>query len=137
MNRFDGQLNKPGFILVVAYLADEPVGQAWGFPDWPTNVEASRTEPMRPKSALTHRVFALCELMVRRAWAGRGIAHALHDEILSIRTEQEAELYVRPENTRAYRAYLRWGWCKVGETRPDLPGAPLFHVLNLPLPVRG
>jgi ribosomal protein S18 acetylase RimI-like enzyme len=73
--------------------------------------------------------------MVRRAWTGQGIAHALHDELLAGRPEQQADLYVLPDNTNAYRAYLKWGWRKVAQTRPDLPGAPMFHVLVLPLPV--
>jgi len=73
--------------------------------------------------------------MVRQARKGQGIAHALHDELLSARTEQRAELFVEPGNTVAYRAYIHWGWRKVAEIRPSLPDAPLFDVLVLPLPL--
>lgn len=48
--------------------------------------------------------------MVRQAWTGRGIAHALHNEILSGRQEQRATLLVEPDNPTAYRAYINWGW---------------------------
>lgn len=123
MQRFDSHASHPALDFVIAYVGDEPVGQAWGFPvAQPTIGEAKPT-------------FALCEIMVRKAWTGQGIAHALHDELLGARLEPQAELYVRPGNTLAYRAYLKWGWRRVGETRPDLPDAPVFDVLILPLPI--
>jgi ribosomal protein S18 acetylase RimI-like enzyme len=123
MQRFDSHTSNPALDFVIASIGDDPVGQAWGFPiAQPTIGDATPT-------------FALCEIMIRKAWTGQGIAHALHDELLGPRTEPLAELYVRPDNTRAYRAYLKWGWRKVGDTRPDLPDAPLFDVLILPLPI--
>jgi ribosomal protein S18 acetylase RimI-like enzyme len=124
MQRFDSHASHPDLDFVIASSGDEPVGQAWGFPiAQPTIGDAEPT-------------FALCEIMVRKAWTGQGIAHALHDELLGARNEPQAELYVRPDNTLAYRAYLKWGWRRVGETRPDLPDAPLFDVLILRLPHR-
>ena len=82
------------------------------------------------------RTFALSEIMVRQKWTGRGVAHALHDELLSTRPEKRATLLVEPENTVAYRAYTAWGWQKVAQLRPAWPDAPLFDVLILPLPAR-
>lgn len=121
--RFDQHTAHSGLDFVIAYNGDDPVGQTWGFPQaQPTIGDAKPT-------------FGLCEIMVRKAWKGQGIAHALHDELLAARSEPQAELFVRPDNTRAYRAYLKWGWHKVGETRPDLPDAPVFDVLMLPLPL--
>jgi len=70
-----------------------------------------------------------CRSVIGMRWPG----DALHNELLATRTERCAELYVRPDNTTAYRAYLKWGWRRVGETRPDMPDAPLFDVLILPL----
>ena len=123
MNRFKSHSSHPDLDFIIASIGDDPVGQIWGFPiGQPTYGEAKLT-------------FALCEIMVRKAWTGQGIAHALHDELLAARTEPQAELYVRPDNSRAYRAYLKWGWRRIGETRPDLPDAPLFDVLILPLPI--
>ena len=78
--------------------------------------------PAEPEPGFTsedgNRTFALSEIMVRQAHAGQGIAHALHDELLSKRTEQRATLLVEPDNTTAHRAYLRWGWRKVAQLRP-------------------
>jgi GNAT superfamily N-acetyltransferase len=138
MLRFDAHTARPAFDLVLAWASEEAVGQAWGWPEdtaapGPEAEAAGRAEPGSAGDTGT-RTFALAEIMVRRAWTAQGVAHALHDELLAARTEQQAELYVRPGNVRAYRAYIRWGWHKAGETRPDLPGAPLFDVLILPLP---
>lgn len=140
MQRFDNHIAHPSLDLVIAYVGDEPVGQIWGFPiDTPTitasaedAIGEARSGPARKDGKHT---FALCEIMVRKAWTGQGIAHALHDELFAARPERRAELFVRPENTNAYRAYLKWGWRKVGETRPDLPDAPVFDVLMLELPL--
>jgi GNAT superfamily N-acetyltransferase len=139
LERFDAYTARDGFDLVIAYLGDEPAGQAWGWalrpPDggwWPwltTPVEPGFTEEDGK------RTFALSELMVRQPFAGRHIAHALHDELLTPRQEQRATLLVEPGNTTAYRAYLKWGWRKVAELRPNWPDSPLFDVLILPLPV--
>jgi hypothetical protein len=74
--------------------------------------------------------------MVRQRWTGQGIAHALHDELLRGRAEQRATLLVDPVNETAYRAYVKWGWRKASQLRPGWPGAPLFDVLMLPLPLR-
>lgn len=128
MDRFDSHTGHASFDLVIAHADGEPVGQTWGYPLPPTIASWQDGD-----IADDELVFALCEIMVRQAWAGQGIAHRLHDELLSDRPERFAELYVRPANADAYRAYLRWGWQKVGQTRPDLPGAPVFDVLMLPL----
>jgi ribosomal protein S18 acetylase RimI-like enzyme len=134
MARFDAYTTRDGFDLVFADHGDTVVGQAWGWPlkagtGWWDGLEAE------PEPGFTRedgkRTFALSEIMVRRAFTSRGIAHALHDELLSARTEQRATLLVRPENTAAYAAYTRWGWRKVGQLRPGWPGAPLMQVLVL------
>jgi hypothetical protein len=81
------------------------------------------------------RTFALSEIMVRRPFTGQHVAHRLHDELLSKRTEQRATSLVEPDNTRAYCAYLHWGWRKVAQLRPGWPDAPIFDVLLLRLPM--
>lgn len=142
MRRFDAYTKGSGFDMVIAYLDGEPVGQTWGWPlteqkgvKWWGGLSAE------PEPGFTredgHRTFALSEIMVREAHTGHGMAHALHDELLSKRTEQRATLLVEPENTTAYRAYLHWGWRKVSQLRPGWPDAPIFDVLVLPLPAGG
>lgn len=140
MQRFGNHARHPELDLMIAYAGSDAVGQTWGFPIPKPTVDdrsghlasGGRASSSRDDVPLT---FALCEIMVRKAWTGQGIAHTLHDELLRPRPELLAELYVRPDNARARRAYLKWGWRKVGETRPNLPDAPLFDVLVLPLPL--
>jgi GNAT superfamily N-acetyltransferase len=138
MGRYDSYASNPLFDLVVAFDGDVPVGQAWG---WALGVsnrwwEALESEP-EPGFTVEDgtRTFALSEIMVTRSHTGHGIARALHDELLRGRREQRATLLVRPANTRAYSAYVRWGWRAVARLRPHWPDAPTFDVLILPLPL--
>jgi GNAT superfamily N-acetyltransferase len=139
MRRFDAHTAHPFFDLVIAWAGDEPVGQAWGWSEHDAAAGPLRDAALGAGGRFDAEgctgTFALAEIMVRTAWRGQGVAHALHDELLLARTERQAELYVRPANVNAYRAYLKWGWHKVSETRPDLPDAPQFDVLILPLPI--
>lgn len=140
MNRFDSYSSptNTGFELVIAYDGEEPVGQTWGWPLGPTAGWwiglVQEPEPDFAKEDGT-RTFALSEIMVRRAWTGRGLAHALQNALLSGRKESRATLLVEPDNTIAYRAYMRWGWRRVADYQPKWPGAPLMHVLIRDLPV--
>ena len=141
MLRFDTYTSSPTFDLVVAYDGPQAVGQTWG---WPLGPAATTTgwwsgllaEPDAGFSAEDgKRTFALSEIMVKVEYAGQGIAHVLHDELLSHREERRATLLVEPDNTTARRAYLHWGWTQVGQLRPRWEHAPLFDVLILPLPI--
>ncbi|MGH4010103.1 MAG: GNAT family N-acetyltransferase [Pseudonocardiaceae bacterium] len=141
MHRFDAYTSGSGFDLVVAYQGDDAVGQTWG---WPLDERATTTGWWvglldEPEPGFTwedgRRTFALSEIMVLRDWAGKGIAHALHDRLLLGREEQRATLLVEPDNVGARRAYLHWGWRKVAQLRPGWEHAPLFDVLILPLPL--
>lgn len=139
MRRFDVYTSRGEFDLVVAYLDGEPAGQAWGWALRPGgswwNGLVSEVEPGFTEEDGT-RTFAFSEFMVRARFAGQGIGHVLHDELLASRKEQRATLLVRPDNPTAYRVYTRWGWSKVAELRPGTPHAPLMDVLILPLPLR-
>ncbi|MGH3571948.1 MAG: GNAT family N-acetyltransferase [Pseudonocardiaceae bacterium] len=136
MRRFDSYVAQPNFDLVVAYRHGEPIGQTWG---WPLTEHAQWWTGLisEPELDFTHedgnRTFALSEIMVSQEWTGRGIAHALHNALLSGRTESRATLLVEPENATAYRAYLHWGWRKVAQLRPGWNHAPTFDVLILTL----
>ena len=139
MHRFDVYTQGRSFDLVIAYADGEPAGQSWGWPlapgsKWWDGLDAEPEPGFTAEDGT--RTFALSEIMVRREWTGRGVAHALHDELLGARHEKRATLLAEPENTVAYRAYTRWGWRQVAHLRPGWPDAPMFDVLILPLPVR-
>lgn len=136
MHRFDSYTAQPEFDLMVAYHGSAAIGQAWG---WPLTEHSKWWEGFlsEPEPGFTHedghRTFALSEIMVSQEWADKGVAHALHDHLLSTRRESRATLLVEPENTRAYRAYVHWGWRKVTQLRPYWDNAPVFDVLILTL----
>jgi GNAT superfamily N-acetyltransferase len=97
MLRFDLYTSQPDFDLVVAYQGGAAIGQAWG---WPLTEHSRRWEGFlsEPEPGFTRedgrRTFALSEIMVSQEWTGKGIAHALHDHLLSVRTESRATLLV-------------------------------------------
>lgn len=138
MRRFDSYTDprRSGFAYALARVGGEPAGQIWGWPlppnapwwrglhvdDDELDVEAFTAEDGR-------RTFGLSEIMVCAEHAGRGIARALHDELLRSRPEQRSTLLVEADNERAYGRYLRWGWRKAGWLRPSWPDAPRFDVL--------
>lgn len=148
MHRFDAYTDPArsgGFELVVAYLADVPAGQTWGWPlrrgaAWwgglhleDDGLDDNNLDEFTAETG--DRTFALSEIMVCADHTGRGLARALHDELLSGRSEQRATLLVEPDNERAYTRYRKWGWYRVGWLRPNWENAPAFDVLmhNLPL----
>lgn len=141
MARFDHYVQLPGFDMVMGSLDTKPIGQTWGWPlrssaattGWWSGLLAEPEPDFRREDG--HRTFALSEIMVVRDHVGRGFAHRLHNELLLPRTEERATLLVEPDNQRARRAYLTWGWHPVAQLRPRWDDAPLFDVLVRPLPV--
>jgi hypothetical protein len=138
MRRFDSYAANPLLELVVAFDGGESVGQTWGWTLGPDSRWWDRLES-QPEPGFTDedgkRTFALSEIMVVRDRTRRGVAHALHDDLLRGRPEKRATLLAEPDNANAYRAYIRWGWRDVAKLQPDWPDAPKFHVLILPLPI--
>lgn len=137
IERVQGYVKAPGFELVAAYADDAAVGLAFGY----TLPTAARwwqglTTPVPDgfTDETGNRTFALNELMVTPEWQGRGVAHALHDELLGRRREERATLLVRENNATAQAAYARWGWQKIGKLRP-YPDSPHFDAMILPLPI--
>ena len=76
-----------------------------------------------------HRTFAISEIMVRDPWRRRGVARALHDELLAGNDRERATLLAEPDNGPAQAAYAAWGWTKAAELRPHWDNAPLYDVL--------
>lgn len=136
MDRFDHYRKRPGFDMIVASQAGQPVGQTWG---WPLAADTGWWNGMVTPLPLDatwedgRRTFALSELMVVQDVAGTGVAHALVDRLLSGRLEQRATLLVAPDNDHAQTIYEHWGWHTVGQQRTSWEGSPLWNVLLLPL----
>lgn len=129
--RVRGYARSPGFEIVVAEAGNTSVAQAFGYP-LPENARwwSGLTTAVDPE-AITEdgtRTFALCELMVHPQWQRRGIARALHSELMIHRPEQRATLLVREDNTVARRAYGSWGWRRFGKLQP-YPDSPHYDAL--------
>lgn len=123
-------LDDPTFGLATATLADELVGFAYGF-TIPVDTQRWRrlTGEVDPETAREWpgRTFLLFDYAVRAPFRGRGIGKALHDLLLSSRSEERATLAVQPTALETKRIYERWGWRMVGQLEGGSPAAaPLF-----------
>jgi ribosomal protein S18 acetylase RimI-like enzyme len=132
--QLSGHMQRDGWGLVTATVGEDLVGYIYGFPLPPgTGWWRGIQEPV-PAGFTDEdgkRTFAISELMVASAWRRRGIARALHDELLRGRAEERATLLADPGNASAQAAYRTWGWQKVTKLRPNWEHAPTFDVLVL------
>ena len=135
--RFRSQVRKKSFRAVLARSDDgEPIGMAYGYPlpastGWWDTLTTPVPAEMRREDG--HRTFGLFELAVRPGWRRRGVATAVHRELLAGLPQERVLLNTRPEAVAACRAYRSWGYRKIGENHP-WPGAALHDVLLLDLP---
>ncbi|MFH8753921.1 GNAT family N-acetyltransferase [Streptomyces rimosus] len=127
---------KPGWTCVVGYDGDQPVGYAYGAPlvvgaPWWGGLLADVDPDLIEETG--SRTYALSELMVRVPWRKTGVSKQLHDALLEGRPEERATLLVDQSHPKVHALYESWGWQKLGDLRPRLPNAPVFHAMLLPL----
>lgn len=130
-----GRLTAPGFRLVIAEHAGEPIGCIYG-PQlsattkwWDGAIDQLSDEVTREH---TGRTLAVIDMMVRPEWRRRGVAKALHSHLLVDRTEERVTLLINPVNTPAAAAYAKWGYQMVGRIQP-FPDSPKFEAMVKPL----
>lgn len=116
--RLEGHTSAGGWACVIAEVDSEVAGFTYGF-----------TDRERP-------TFKLCENMLRQKWRGRGISRLMHDELMSHRQEERAELLVRRERPRLRALYESWGYKHAGEKLP-FPDSPLYDVMVFPIARKG
>lgn len=123
--------DQPGFRLVVAKRAHQPIGFTFGLQlleqtQW---WEGAVTPlPGEITTEWAARTFAIIELAVRLPYRRRGVARELHAQLVAGRTEERVTLLVRPDALAAQRAYLAWGYAKVGRVRP-FPDGPVYDAM--------
>ncbi|MFB7919259.1 GNAT family N-acetyltransferase [Streptomyces sp. NPDC056061] len=133
----DNWMTRPGWTCTIGYDNDQPVGYAYGAPLPPGTVWWRGLLTDVPTDMVTEtgtRTYALSELMVRTPWRKTGTARRLHDAHLAPRPEQRAALLVDQTHPKVHALYATWGWQTLGDLRPRLPDAPLFHAMLLELP---
>ena len=137
IERFQRQVERPGFRLAIAYEDMEVVGFTFGYllpPDTQWWRGLLRPVPEEFTRETGDRTFVIIELAVRNPWRRRGIAKKLHTALIEGLEVERVTLTMRPEPEArpAQLAYESWGYKKVGESRP-WDEAPLYDsmVLNI------
>ncbi|GAA2188723.1 GNAT family N-acetyltransferase [Micromonospora lupini] len=130
--QLDLHMQRVGWELVTATVEGALIGYIYGFPlppqtRWWEGIH--EPVPLGFTEENGTRTFALSELLVHPSWRRRGIAAALHDELVTARGEPRTTLLARPDNAAAQAAYRSWGWAKVTRLRPNWENAPIFDVL--------
>ncbi|MYS17341.1 GNAT family N-acetyltransferase [Streptomyces sp. SID4982] len=123
---------KEGYVCVIAYDDETPVGFAYGAPldegrEWWR--EYVREVPEK------HRTFAFSELAVHPSKRKQGVSDMLTRALFENRPEDLAVLLVDVTHPRVQSLYERWGFKKVGERRP-FPDSPVYAVMLAELPLR-
>ncbi|MFD4483151.1 GNAT family N-acetyltransferase [Streptomyces sp. NPDC058471] len=133
----DGWSQRPGWSCTVGYDHEgQAVGYAYGAPllqdaRWWGGLLTEVPADLVAETGT--RTYALSELMVREPWRKTGTARRLHDALLAARTEDRATLLVDQSHPKVHALYESWGWQTLGDLRPRIPDAPLFHAMLLPL----
>jgi GNAT superfamily N-acetyltransferase len=132
--RLTGHASRPGWACVVGDVEGEVVGYAYGRPDGEAEWRKV-IDPISPgvyEYGVGRESFGLCEIMMRTPWRGKGIARAIHDDLMRERSEKRASLFVDREHPRVRATYERWGYRWVAGSQP-FPDSPLYDVMVLDL----
>lgn len=140
VERFEDRLRRfhlvsPRWQCVVGTIDGNAVGFAYGFAlaadnTWWDGLQS----PVEPEAIRENgeRTFAVSELMVTLPWRKRGVARAIHEELLAGRSETRATLLVDQEHPRVRALYESWGYRWFGKNQP-FPDSPGFDSMIRPL----
>ncbi|MEV7286055.1 GNAT family N-acetyltransferase [Streptomyces sp. NPDC093252] len=122
----DGWSSRDGWVCLVGFDGDEPVGYVYGAPFSPGGWWRGSE---RPESlAVTERAFALSELMVLPRWRKTGASVGLHEALVASRSEEAVTLFVDLAHPKVVALYESWGYEKVDESKP-YDDSPVFGVM--------
>ncbi|MFC5721403.1 GNAT family N-acetyltransferase [Streptomyces gamaensis] len=134
-DRLTAAFGMNGFEVVTAHLADGTLaGYVHGVtlsPDraWWVSL-AGQLPADAKKAAEAAQVFWLRELMVLPKLTNQGIGRALHDQMVTGRTEPWTTLTCIADNEPARSAYPRWGYEVVGRIK-HAPESPVYDAMLL------
>ncbi|MEU7644836.1 GNAT family N-acetyltransferase [Streptomyces huasconensis] len=132
--RLDRHGCEPGFVTVLAYAGDYPVGYAYGNRIEDGDRYWQRTSPAPSHDLTSHPALAVKEIGVRPAWRGTGTARQIHDTLLDGRDEQYATLMVNEAagEGKVHALYRSWGYEDIGHSQPS-PASPRLTVMVRPI----
>jgi GNAT superfamily N-acetyltransferase len=129
--RLNGHTSVAGWECVLGSIDDEPVGYAYGFPlpkgDRGWSGLRTPVDPALIEETGT-RTFALCEIMVREQWRKKGVAFAIHEELVRHRPEERVNLLVEKTHPRVRALYERWGYTWIAEQQSFSDG-PIYDAM--------
>ncbi|AUG79300.1 hypothetical protein CFP65_4556 [Kitasatospora sp. MMS16-BH015] len=128
--RLRAHASRPRWGCAFGEVDGEAVGYAYGFARtadyrWQGLITPAPAEDLAETDT---RTFALCEVMVRAPWRGTGIAHTLHEELMSHRIEERSHLLVEQDHPKVRALYERWGYQLTGVMQP-YPDSPRYDSL--------
>ncbi|WP_331748465.1 GNAT family N-acetyltransferase [Streptomyces sp. NBC_00648] len=132
-DRLTNHSSAPGWEAVIAYDDGTPAGFAYATPLGPkTRWWSAMTTPLPDGYTEENgtRTLALNEIVIRRTWRGTGLAHRIHEDLLTGRTEERATLLVNPKagDGKVQAVYERWGYGRIGDQQP-FPDSPVFAAM--------
>ncbi|MER6529173.1 GNAT family N-acetyltransferase [Streptomyces sp. NPDC001508] len=128
--RLDRHGGEPGFVAVLAYADDQPVGYAYANTIKYGDRYWQRTTPP-PTDQYTERpALAIKEIGVRPSWRKTGTARRIHDALLATREEPYVTLMVNAAagDGKVHALYQSWGYQDIGHSQPS-PASPLLTVM--------
>ncbi|MDX3345859.1 GNAT family N-acetyltransferase [Streptomyces sp. ME02-6987-2C] len=128
--RLDRHGHEPGFLAVLAYVDDQPVGYAYANTIEHGDRYWQRSTPPPPEEYTAQPAAALKEIGVSPAWRGTGTARRIHDALLLTRDERYVTLMVNAAagEGKVHALYRSWGYEDIGHSQPS-PTSPLLTVM--------
>ncbi|WP_181803114.1 GNAT family N-acetyltransferase [Streptomyces shenzhenensis] len=132
--RLDRHGEESGFVAVLAYAGQYPVGYAYGNRIEHGDRYWQRTSPT-PANQYTQRpALAIKEIGVRPSWRKTGTARRIHDALLTA-TSDEAYVTLMVNEAagdgKVHALYRSWGYEDIGHSQPS-PASPLLTVMVRP-----
>ncbi|MFG2116627.1 GNAT family N-acetyltransferase [Streptomyces sp. NPDC048718] len=131
--RLDRHSAEPGFLAILAYDGEAPVGYAYGNRIEDGDRYWQRMTPAPSEAYTAVPAAALKEIGVRTAWRGTGVARRIHDAFLASRDEPHVTLMVNEAagEGRVHALYCSWGYTGIGHSQPS-PVSPRLTVMIRP-----
>ncbi|GAA1249292.1 MULTISPECIES: GNAT family N-acetyltransferase [Streptomyces] len=128
--RLDRHGTEPGFVAVLAYAGEHPVGYAYGNTIEDGDRYWQRTSPAPSEKYTTGPALALKEIGVRPGWRGTGMALRIHDALLADRSDPYVTLMVNEAagDGKVHALYQKWGYVDIGYSQPS-PASPRLTVM--------